>query len=648
MADIRINALATTASSTASDDFLAVDGSSQGTRKLNAFSPSFGGNATVGGNLTVSGTGQSSVAGSFGVGTSSPSTLLEVRGAPSNPDTNVFGQVRLTNNSTAYNANPRAGIYFSLRYNSGGALTAGGTSVQSYKENTAEEFGTGLLVTTQPNGGAPAERFRITPSGNLLLGTTTDGGQKLQVSAGAIGAGITPTIRLTSTYNTGSSGTSIDWSTTLSSNPIARISVFNDGGGSSPMAFSTSTNVSSPSMSEAMRITSGGNLLLGTTTDSANGKLQLTTHTTSAGGIGFGTDTSLYRAGTGVLQLDGSNVARLTMKDVAAGLANYIASDGGNLFIGVTDTPSPANDAIVLDPSKNVTFAGSATLAGNLTMSGGSGTTLSLQHSPSYGQAISKTISIGGTNVGYVNNGATAYWDLNVANADVYGADFKVKRYVQGTGLADVLTLSSAGNTTLSGNLTVSGSESSLTNSSPAPENAASAPGSFKFTGAGWNTFTGSQAIAVRLNPIFLYWTAAGSNSPFGQTYPDLAFDFLNSDASGTYSEKVRITGSGNLLIGGTTNITGGGGLKVFGTTAASSTTTGALQVAGGVGIAGAAYVGGNLNVSGTQNVFGLPSSASALGTNSTMTFERTSNTSLTIKVRGSDGTTRSVSLTLA
>jgi hypothetical protein len=63
MADIRINALATTAASTASDDFVAVDGSANGTRKLNAFSPTFGGN------LTVSGTGTSSVAGVFKAGT---------------------------------------------------------------------------------------------------------------------------------------------------------------------------------------------------------------------------------------------------------------------------------------------------------------------------------------------------------------------------------------------------------------------------------------------------------------------------------------------------------------------------------------------------------------------------------------------------
>jgi len=55
MADIRIKDLTTTASSTASDDFIAVDGTTNGTRKLNAFSPTFGGNATVTGTLTANG-----------------------------------------------------------------------------------------------------------------------------------------------------------------------------------------------------------------------------------------------------------------------------------------------------------------------------------------------------------------------------------------------------------------------------------------------------------------------------------------------------------------------------------------------------------------------------------------------------------------
>lgn len=64
-------------------------------------------------------------------------------------------------------------------------------------------------------------------------------------------------------------------------------------------------------------------------------------------------------------------------------------------------------------------------------------------------------------------------------------------------------------------------------------------------------------------------------------------------NTSGAFAERVRISSAGNLLIGGTTDISGSGGLKVFGTTAATSTTSGALQVAGGAGIQGAVYVGG-------------------------------------------------------
>ena len=61
-------------------------------------------------------------------------------------------------------------------------------------------------------------------------------------------------------------------------------------------------------------------------------------------------------------------------------------------------------------------------------------------------------------------------------------------------------------------------------------------------------------------------------------------------------------TTSGNLLIGGTTDISGSGGLKVFGTTASTSTSTGALVVgngtSGGLGVGGAINAGGNIKSS--------------------------------------------------
>jgi hypothetical protein len=54
MADIRIKDLATLESASLTGDVFVIDGTT-GTRKLNAFSPTFGGNATVTGTLTVSG-----------------------------------------------------------------------------------------------------------------------------------------------------------------------------------------------------------------------------------------------------------------------------------------------------------------------------------------------------------------------------------------------------------------------------------------------------------------------------------------------------------------------------------------------------------------------------------------------------------------
>lgn len=56
---------------------------------------------------------------------------------------------------------------------------------------------------------------------------------------------------------------------------------------------------------EIARFAATGGLLLGTNTDSANGRLQLAGDTAATGGIGFGTDTVLYRSAAGTLKTDG-------------------------------------------------------------------------------------------------------------------------------------------------------------------------------------------------------------------------------------------------------------------------------------------------------------------------------------------------------
>ena len=127
MADIRINALTTTATSSASDDFIAIDGAANGTRKLSVYSPTFGGNLTVSGGTT---------------------TLADSSG--------TFGTL-----TGSYNA----GNQF-VRLN-----RAGNTEyVGMFADNTIR-FATNS-----------AEAARFVSSGNLLLGTTTDNGYKLQVN----------------------------------------------------------------------------------------------------------------------------------------------------------------------------------------------------------------------------------------------------------------------------------------------------------------------------------------------------------------------------------------------------------------------------------------------------------------------------------
>jgi hypothetical protein len=93
-----------------------------------------------------------------------------------NFDTTVYAQM-LVQATDDYNASPRAGIAFSVKYNSAAAYTAGGCSIQSFKENSTDgDFSTGLLFTTQGNGVAPSEKMRLDFGGKLLLGVTSSTG----------------------------------------------------------------------------------------------------------------------------------------------------------------------------------------------------------------------------------------------------------------------------------------------------------------------------------------------------------------------------------------------------------------------------------------------------------------------------------------
>jgi hypothetical protein len=117
----------------------------------------------------------------------------------------------------------------------------------------------------------------------------------------------------------------------------------------------------------------GGNVLLGALTDSGNGKLQLASHTTSAGGIGFGTDTSLYRSAASTLKVEGNGVTRLNIWQGGGssnGLSAYWDNSNAQAFIGTVGGSWPLNlmsgngvTAVTLDSSQRTILSGALRLA---------------------------------------------------------------------------------------------------------------------------------------------------------------------------------------------------------------------------------------------------------------------------------------------
>lgn len=163
-------------------------------------------------------------------------------------------------------------------------------------------------------------------------------------------------------------------------------------------------------------------------------------------------------------------------------------------------------------------------------------------------------------------------------------------------------------------------------------------------TGASEATYIGYQAG---------YRLAGGYNTGIGFQ----ALYGAASSATGTYNVAIGYTAGQGISTGGSNTLIGyGAGSSI--TTGSSNTIIGRFS----------GNDGGNFNITtssyytvlsdgfGTWKAYWDPndnfvtkltSTAPTLNTNKTMTFELTSNTSLKISVRGTDGTTRSVSLTL-
>ena len=279
MADIRISNL-TTASTSASDDYIGIDGSTNGTRKLSAYNPSFGGTGTFGGTVTIN--SNASYIGKSGSGNGGNWRFVSDDGT-----TRWLAGLLGSGGETTFS------IYDLVNSRQTLALTAAGNAAL-----------TGNLTVS--GTGTSTFAGNITSTKNLdSLTTETDYGLRVSNTAGDGGLyiGANSTVSVIQSIDP---GTTFDRK--LAINPT------------------------------------GGNVLVGTTVDSANGKLQLATHTTSAGGIGFGTAISLFSLNSSNLLASAASGAFIFGIGSAGARKGYLYWDTSSMIVG-TDVGNLVLDA---------------------------------------------------------------------------------------------------------------------------------------------------------------------------------------------------------------------------------------------------------------------------------------------------------------
>jgi hypothetical protein len=194
MANIRIKDLSTTASSTASDDFFGVDGATNGTRKLSAYSPTFGGNLTVSGTSGISSTGPATFTSPTNIGSASTVWLggngssglfLNVpTGANMQFGINNSGKLSITGTAVSItdnltvNGTGTSSIAGNLTV-SGGTVTSGtGTLTLNSSANTVvlQSAGTTALTLNSSQNATFAGDITQSHSGNSVLSVSSTSG----------------------------------------------------------------------------------------------------------------------------------------------------------------------------------------------------------------------------------------------------------------------------------------------------------------------------------------------------------------------------------------------------------------------------------------------------------------------------------------
>jgi len=565
MADIRIKDLPTTASDFSSDDFIAIDGTANGTRKINAKTA----------NLTFS---------DVTLGTSGPSVKSSLAARAARQGLVFDGTAKVPFSLSAFGTNP-ATIHFWFNpatFTGNPRLIGASSAIQLLLDATGAQFytaGGSVYSSALTVGKMTAVTVVINGNGTALVYTNGVAG-----TSGPITANLSTAIDTLGGLASGSvfSGvlSPLIYNRALSATEV--VSLY-ESGVPSGTDYNTASNTNAITTIARNSDFSAGATdwasVSGTATVTAS-KLDIVV---SAGGSRVYLDKAFITGWTA-----GYNKRwRLT-----ADITNYSVSGGAVVQIvqGTTGTTSG-------------TIAGNGTFSVELTNTNGN--------------------VANGQEIQIRNTGTTGTATLTIDNVAIVplGLILAPDAAQAGGGLAWYDTSGNAANITLPASGVTWNVPTSGYFTAPTTTNLTLAGGS---TGASLVLGQGANAgTTLALKGTGRAKTQVGTDYNL-RTFlsgTTVQIDGAN-DAENSYRNvsiqalKLSLLDSsgGNVLIGTTTDIAGSGGLKVAGTTAASSTTSGALQVGANIGLSGnaggASYFGGNLNISSTGiiggNAFGL------------------------------------------
>ena len=299
-------------------------------------------------------------------------------------------------------------------------VTRSGSSSGMELQTLGTYSGSGGFIDLKPKN---TTAMRIAGDGNVLIGTTTDIGGKLTIQNDNSGSNTTGIYLKNSSAVNG--GISIDFDNSSSNNVSARIASLRTSSTNfgTALTFNTAESVA---IGEKMRLTSGGNLLIGTTTDSGAKLNVVGSATTNTDIATFGNSNSVSKI---KLSLDGVGSSKLTMLDSSNNEDIILSTQGNSVF--ANQLTIPATPVATTDAASKSYVDSQVAEAG--TSSFGSFTPASTQSIASGGNVGVKSTLLLATSQVTASNITTSSAGLTFANAGLYQISFNFASKVSGT-----------------------------------------------------------------------------------------------------------------------------------------------------------------------------------------------------------------------